>query len=596
MTEDHPNRPDVDRASPVPNADPTGSGSAVVGSQTFGSDSAEDFAGSTTWMFTMAILAGLLLIGFFTGFVTRGAATAAVPATPIQDYVIASATLAARAEETGTSRYLKIASNTGDQLLNMRQGSNDEWSAVIKLHASSADQPDELSIVKILPDGQIQETLRRPGTREKDTIALAAANGGAYFGYSTANGVAVQKISSGGDDIWSRTFPALVDQNSKLQIEEVSGNLVLFAMGEEVGQRRVAVIGDEGNLSWERIFEVHAGSQFSIGGNGEMFLLAAADSKTELQLVALTPAGATAWESAITLSAEEEVLGMAVTDNGGVVVATLASGVVTLIEFDVTGEQASSVELTNLLGDVEPVYLSATDAGNFLVYGFSQIDPVSRKIYVKQLSADGSIIGSADTILRNEATLEFIQMQHTGHVVLAGTDRPDRYSATDVFVTTLALEFDSRSMPSNEIRPDLIAELPQDFAVESEIQQVAFRQPDESPDAARVVAVAEDPQIDAATPEAAVLNAKRQATLPEATLTRFMTSRTSSQRASLETPAMQCRFTCMEPENGAAAFPIWRPIEFGGDASKRAVQELHSAVCEAAGGLPMHGMQPDCTG
>ena len=75
-----------------------------------------------------------------------------------------------------------------------------------------------------------------------------------------------------------------------------------------------------------------------------------------------------------------------------------------------------------------------------------------------------------------------------------------------------------------------------------------------------------------------------------------MPSTLQSQSASREPQATQCRFTCTEYENETAAFPIWRPIGIGAETSIRAVEELHSAVCEAAGGLALQGIKPDCTG
>lgn len=596
MTEDHLNRPYIDGASRSDLAAANPSVGAVAAQKNFEGGTAEEFTGSTTWMFTMAILAGLLLIGFFTGFVTRGAATAAVPIAPIQDYVITGSTIDATSVTIGASSHLKIASNASDQFLSMRHGANDEWHAVIKLHASSPDQPDELSIVRILPDGQIQETLRRPGTGQSDITALAAMAGGAYFAYSTTNEVAIQKVNSSGNDVWSKSFPSLLNETSVPQIYEVNGDLVLFASAENVNQRRLAVIDEGGNLSWERTFDAYSGSQLSIGSSGEMFLLTPTESGTEIQLSALTPTGATAWETSISVSEGEHVMGMAVTDIGGIVVATQQQGSLTLAEFDVTGLRSNFVQLEDVLGGAEPVNLSATESGNFIVYGFSENDAVSRKIHLKQLGTDGSIIGNAETVLSNSATLEFVQTPSVDKIVLAGSDRPDRYAATDVFVTTLSLDLTPDLVRPSDSRQDMMAELRQEQSIAPEVKQVAFRQPDETLTASTPVVAEQAPQVSAANLESSALSTSQQTALPRAALTRFMPSTLQSQSASREPQATQCRFTCTEYENETAAFPIWRPIGIGAETSIRAVEELHSAVCEAAGGLALQGIKPDCTG
>lgn len=596
MTEDHSNQRNFDGASQANLAEAAASGSAVAASQAFGSVTAEEFTGSTTWMFTMAILAGLLLIGFFTGFVTRGAATAAVPVVPIQDYVIAGSRIDSSSETIGTSNHLKIASNAADQFLSIRHAVNDEWHAIIKLHASSPDQPDEMSIVRIFPDGQVQEVLRRQGTGQSDITALAATTGGAYFAYTTTNEVAIQKVNSAGDDVWSRSFPYYVSGKFVPKIDEVNGDLILFALANDVNQRRVAVIDERGNLSWERVFDAYPSSQLSIGSSGEMFLLAFTDSATDVQLSALTPTGSTAWATSIALRDGEDVLGMVVTDKGGVVVATQTQNDLTLVEFDVTGLPTNSVRLESVLGEVETVNLSATKSGEIVVYGFSEHDPFSRKMHLKQLGTDGAVIASTETILSNSATLEFVQTQPTGQVVLAGSDRPDRYSATDVFVTTLFLDLDPNLVRPSDSRQDMVAELQQKPSVKPDVQQVAYRQPDQAPAALAPVVPAQEPQVVAANIESSVFPSSQQTTLPRAVLTRFMPSTEQNRRATLETQATQCRFTCIEYENESAAFPIWRPVDLGTEAPGSAIAELHSAVCDAAGGLAMQTMKPDCTG
>ena len=594
MTESQMNRSHIEGASGVDDA-ALGSGVAGAAAQTFGTGTPEEFTGSTTWMFTLAILAGLLLVGFFTGFVTRGAATAAVPTAPIQEYIIAGRISDGSPDNSASSKHITIASNAADQFLSMNRGADDEWNAVIKLHATSPDQPDELSIIQILPDGQIEEIFRRPGTGQSKIATLAAENGGAYFAYSAANEIAIQQVSSAGRNLWSKSFPARIDSNSKPQIEETNDSLILFAQGELLDQRRIAVLDRNGTVAWERLFDAKIGSRLSTGSSGEIFLLSAADAETQFQLHALTPTGATAWSSSITLGNGERILGMAPTIDGGVIVVAKRDDTTKLLEYDVSGMQTKIVQLDSVMVDVEAVQMSATDAGDLILFGFSEKDPLSRTLHIVQMGSDGRLIGSVETALSATATLDFVQAGKMGEIVLAGSDRPDRYSATDVFITTLQMEMKPGQAPTERAVETLVAELPEDNLTESNLQTVAQRQPSETNRLSQAFTSATEPQRSASTAEVAPAQTLPTVAPQRATLTRFMPSTVQIRTTENLGQATQCRFTCIDFDNPASEFPIWRPVKLNAGVSPQSIDQLYTAVCEAAGGRPISNAQPDCT-
>ncbi|MEL7545004.1 MAG: hypothetical protein AAGJ84_00010 [Pseudomonadota bacterium] len=554
--------------------------------------SPDDFAGSPTWALTLAILVGLLLIGFFTGFVTRGAAIAAVPTERAQDYLLTVRSLESVRTDLGQNQQsMTIGSSASDQILSLTDRGDEGFEAVVKLHSNSPDQPDELSVIKILRDGTFKETLRRPGTGQSEIVAVSAASGGAYVAYPTTNAIAFSRLDDEGNEVWTKSLLAQSSNAIGARIYEHGEGIILFAPGHSTGEVRVASIDALGSLKWELPLEASKTASMTIGESGEIFVLSQTANKGSAKLTAVTPSGSTAWTSTLFLEQDEKVAGLAVTSTGGLVAVLYSRQELTLLEYDVVGQLVQTANVDGIAKQNSALSVSAVNDGSILVYGLSDEQFGWRDLALFQLKSDGHPVGHSTIKLMASATLDHVTVSESGDVLVAGSVRPDRYSGTDIFLNRLNLDFAPDAMREREPMSVVMADSADSLEKEPSFQQVAFEP------SAPLGTGESFPSLVASNPlenPPVALPSIDQVQMPRARLTRFASGRWQDRETEAIASTAQCRFTCTDSAESQTTFPIWRSIKLQDGQPLTSLDNQHDLICQSAGGQRSSESAPDC--
>lgn len=305
----------------------------------------DEFAGSSTWALTLAILAGLLLIGFFAGFVTRGAATAAIPSNQSAPLQMISQPNNGFDVVTGkVQQALTLGTQTSDELLGVARGASaDEFLVAIKIHSNSPDLPDELSLIRILANGEVQETFRYPGAGQATLAALPKSDGGAFLASTTEAQFSISMLSESGDTTWTKTYPILSAASYSPEVKAYGADIVALAPSNQGVGTRLISIDQTGTAQWSLDLPSIDNASLIVGDSGEIFLVSESSSESAALITAITPRGIKAWTSKIWLEDNETILGSSVSNSGGIVTVLKNGSRATLLEYDVSGDRKSVV-------------------------------------------------------------------------------------------------------------------------------------------------------------------------------------------------------------------------------------------------------------
>ena len=168
---------------------------------------------------TSLFLLALLVVGYFAGYMLKGNA----PSLPGQSPV-AALSLSAITPPTGLDTATKdskliaaIGSSAPEELIAF-DASNNELSALIRIHDTSGRSIGAFSIMTFEQDGSAKEVLRRSGPYLESMAMARVANGNYVTGSLQSGIMSVDGYTTDGEAAWTRQFPIAEQHDSAIKI------------------------------------------------------------------------------------------------------------------------------------------------------------------------------------------------------------------------------------------------------------------------------------------------------------------------------------------------------------------------------------------
>lgn len=585
-----------------------------------------------TLLGTCMFLLVLLLVGFVAGYALRGNAYAGAAENSLSSLSMSAVPAAVDVEDVNSRRAVvaSFGTHAPDELVALDRSSEGQLTALLRVHGAASAQDDQLSLVSVGADGNVTELLRQNAGDVQtvdfakyagDQIVLATGQGGALN---------IRALAADGSNVWSRQVMKAVDHKADLRVLAMSNGTAIAGPGETTNRIGLMFLGANGELLWQRSFvadTVFPDVWMEAGPDGSMYLAAHSRAVTqnsaEYMVAHIDRNGQDIWRGAHIVSNEARISGLAASPDGQVY-ALFTGDKTTLMQFDVLGDVAFSTDLPQARF-FNTIDLTATPDNTAVVAVSYALSGQHLDVLIEEHGSQGQVIGEMSFSMPGTTSIEAFEHGRDGYFVFGGSILPDRFDDADIVISEVAYEpFAPMSTPAIAVAASAEPALPeQDLA---EVAEPSVDQAAAADEALEPIAVASlessqarDGSLDAQTSstdtEVAVVPADQSAdstiTLAAidspvsddtgAAISRFVNIETLitpenvmlvEADASLQA---QCRFSCLELDDPASSFPMWRAIEAPPGAFSAGLPEVHELTCRAAKGMRNTSVRPDCT-
>lgn len=576
---------------------------------------------------TMIFLFILLLVGFIAGYSLRGSAYASANNNGVVSLAMTSiqAPQSLAADGSRSKLIANFGSEAPDELLAFEAVSEDDLSALVRLHSSGAGDSDRISLMNIAGDGSMIELLRQDAAGVR-AIDMSRLPDGAFVTATLYPSVMEMRgITPDGETLWSRDI--LTAENHKAPVKVVAMPFATAIVGPSESSNRISLtyLSNKGELIWQRSFPADVEEpdlRLVPNRDGSIFLIMrnpADIGRGTHSLVRIDREGQDVWRSSLDLDDVVSKIELSSSGDGGAHLL-VAGDIPVVTKFGQFGDALWSSPLPQAKF-FSNIHLVTTSEGNSVTVVSYSIADQRLDVLLEERNKHGEVIGESSLTLPGSSSIDAVMEASPGHYFMAGSMQTDRFGDADIFVEDIA--FQPASSPHRQMSAELdnavlspvISQALQDSAVVDQLDTlgmgdtIVLSSLPESP-ASSISNQIEQPSRaqDAGTVEQAVATieveqrAMQADRAPEVAddgvaLSRFISYTDDGLNTRVvEQPNVraQCRFSCLEENNASAVFPMWRAIEAPQSSFNAGLPDVHDLTCRAAGGAIDLNTTPDC--
>lgn len=579
----------------------------------------------------LLLILAIFLIGLFSGFFGRGGLevlSAQADMSPI--FATESSLTSEMLPSEANADIALFGSAHADQILAIEPLASGGAMVMTKSHLIDAESDSATRLIQyeVSEGGQAFSVAR---TLDGAGLDLVSLDDGVLVALTIHEGeLIVSGRNQDGRRLWSHAFASSALGRQEISIAKHARGFNLLAPSDTTNRVRIASIGSDGAVAWEKTLDQATAVDrtfVTVGESGLTFAIigtsAQADGPDSESVVILDEMGRLVNQSELNLMAGDRVSGLVAHRFGGA--ALLISGPDPRLEhIDASGDLIERIDLPYLQsGDFTHV-LPLENGDLIIASAFDHLGPRVDAL-IEQRNMQGDLVAQRTISLPESATFDALTQVSKNEFFIGGSMRTDRYEPTNLFMRRIAFHQDlhpamtlvdlsGMNGPAASGRTDLngeaawIEETPviasltvstaptpapadltartsAEILADNELQAAALETVDTS-----VIA-----ELDSIDPELTV------AELPEARAPDELALDDSSpdldaaatSRILEPQPMRQCRFTCLDPNSGTS-FPMTGYVSPMSLLNPAEAQAVHARICSSAGLLPNQNTQASC--
>lgn len=468
-----------------------------------------------------------------------------------------------------------------------------------------------------IEDGKLKtdRQLDRFGSAQSTRLSIWPG-GGRYLAAHMDGRIVLERINAASNALWRVDWP--VDSKAPASPLATKNGVAIAGPGREANKVMVAMLSEDGETQWQREFSGAPDRRTFVNrsvGDSVLLGVTETDAVDDLSVMVrhLDQSGEVQWRYALNLPSGAALAGVASDGEGGAFVAT--AGIENwLVHIDKNGS-LDWIKPLPIAAQGNVLAIASTTAGDVIVSASVSAPSLGGDVWVGRFDTAGSLLAEAAPGFTVNHAATALSINPKGIPIIAGSLVDTAHSSTDMFIARLNLQSIGDEPPFAG-RPEVQRTVSTEASTESEslVGSSSIEQPVEIEIAELELDAAAPPADNAGTDLSAVADLPSSIASPEPSGEREVTP-ASVLEPSAQTapegvqPAVSepradlvfqyvCTFKCTASGAPSVTYPMTQPFssETAGTVAEisAVARGEHNRICRASGGVPTLGQAPTC--